>query len=262
MAVVASKTSPGWAKIKFLYAYAAGFELTADSEATGYEVGYMLNRLEGNYWLSTSTATQYINDTGSAGSGVDVDYLILYGHNLFTAGATVTLQYSSDNFSSDVNDAFTGEVPANDEVFFKTFASINADYWRLKISGATAEPKITIGYWGVATELEHCTTSFDPNAQRNNAIVNRSETGYVVGVYETFTERTQSFTWSKAELDIYDKLSMWFDTIGKQNFFVAWDSDNHPTEVFLMYADGNFNCPYSQNGQYRDLSVVLTGRKV
>src|SRR3990172_2311955 len=165
--------------------------LTADSEATGYEAAYLLNRLETNYWLSGSTATQYLTDTGSAGDGADVDYLVLYSHNLHTAGATVTLQYSSDNFAADVHDAFTGEIPAGDAIYFKTFALIHADYWRLKISGATSAPKITIGYWGMATELDYCTTSFDPNAQKDNAIVNRSETGYVLGVYTTFTERTQ-----------------------------------------------------------------------
>jgi len=122
-------------------------------------------------------------------------------------------------------------------------------------------PFITIGYWGDITELDYSSVSFDPNAQRIRDDVNRSQTGYQLGVYTKWTERTQRFRWDMAELDIYDKLEAWHENVGRQNFFTIWDADDHPTEVYLMYSDGNFNNSYALNGRYRNCSVNLTGRK-
>lgn len=257
---VASKITRGWAKIKFLYKTPSGMDLTASYETTGYEVSNMLNRLETNYWLSPSTDTQYIVDSGTAGTYVSVNYIALYDHNLYFAGATLTLQYSTDDFVADVNDAFTGEIPTSNKIFYKLFDLVSAPYWRLKIVGATVAPKITIGYWGELTELDYCTIAFDPNQLTNHDIVNKSIMGYVLGIYETYTERTMSFVWDNTE--IYDDLLDWSETIGKQNFFVAWDTEEHGSEVYLMFCeDGKLTAPYSKNGRYRSPRVNLTGRK-
>lgn len=257
-----SEIGGAWAKVKFLWDYNDNLTLSATSEASGYEVENMLNRLESNYWKSALTSEQYITDIGGD-SDIDVDYICLYDHNLYSGSATVTLQYSSDNFASDVNDAFTGEVPTSDNVFYKEFDLITADYWRIKISASTVAPQITIGYWGVATELDWCTVQFDPNQQENKDVVNVSNRGYVLGVYVAYTERLQTFTWSQSDLDLYDKLAAWFEGVGRQNFFTAWDTTAHADEIYLMYsADGKLNNPYTMNGKYRDMSVNLKGRKL
>lgn len=261
MSIVSSAVVSCWARIKFAYAFASTMELTATSEDSDNPVSNMINRLETNHYQSLITTTQYITDTGSAGTSTSADYLVLWGHNLKTAGATITLQHSNDNFSSDINDAFTGEIPTSDTYFFKEFTTISDDYWRIKITGASVAPMITIGYWGDITELDYCSVAFDPNAQRIRDDVNRSETGYQLGVYEKWTERTQRFTWAAAELDIYDALEAWHNVVGRENFFTIWDSLDHPTEVYLMYSDGVFNSRYTMNGRYRDCSVNLTGRK-
>jgi len=261
MSIVSSGVESKWAKVKFAHDYASTMSLTATSEDSSYPVSNMLNRLEGNCYQSLITTTQYITDTGSAGTSTSADYLVLWLHNLYTAGATVTLQYSNDNFSSDINDAFTGETPTSDTYYFKEFTTISSEYWRIKIESATVAPKITIGYWGDITELDWVNAQFDPNAQRIRDDVNRSETGYQLGVYTKYTERTQRFVWNKAELAIYDKLEAWHNNVGRENFFTIWDSDDHPTEVYLMYSDGVFDCPYDFNGRYRNCSVNLTGRK-
>ena len=263
MASVTSKSSAGWGRIKFFYKYSANMALEATSETTGYEASYVLNRLENNHWQSGSTSTQYLTDIGDAGSYTAVDYLILYGTNLKTAGAIVSLQYSSDNFSSDINDVFTPEVPADDGIFFKEFAQVTALYWRLEITTPSVAPKITILHWGEVVELDFCTSNFDPNAFINNSVVNRSNNGYQLGIYETFTERQQQFTWDNIELDIYDKIIAWAIAIGKQNFFIGWDTENHDTEIYMMYwADGEFKAPFSENGLYRTLTLNFTGRKL
>jgi len=257
---ITKKISTGWAKVKFFYDYSVLMELTATYENGNYPVENMLNRLEGNYYLSSSLNTQYITDTGSAGNNQTVDYIALYGHNLFSAGATLTLQYSSDNFSADINDAFTGETPTTDDYYLKEFDSITDDYWRLKITGATSFPKITIGYWGEATELDWCNVSFDPNSLTDKTIVNRTATGFVTGLYDTFQERSQNFIWNQMEPDIYEKLNTWRLAVGRQNFLTGWDTTDHPTEIYLMYWDGVWNNPFSDGGRYRNVNIKLIGR--
>lgn len=258
---ITKKISSGWAKIKFLYHYASAMTLTADYALSGYPIANILNRLEIDYWQSSSANDQNITDTGSAGSEQTVDYLVLFGHNLATIGAEVTLQYSNDNFSADINDAFTAETPSSDEIFFKEFDQVAEDYWRLNITGCSAAPKITIGYWGQITELGHCTVSFDPNERIIKDTTSISRTGYLLGTFEEYMERKQKFTWRDFEPDDYVKLETCIETVRKENFFTVWDSANHATEVFLMRsADGRIYAPYSMNGRYRNASVNLIGR--
>jgi hypothetical protein len=222
----------------------------------------MLNRLETNYYKSAITSTQYINGSGDYGTPKDADYLVLYRHNLATAASIVTIQTSIDgNFVANAVDVASGE-PTSDDLFYLPFTKTTSSYWRVQIAKASIAPQITIGYWGVAAELDWCSVSFDPNSQRIRDDVNRSETGYQLGVYERYTERTQRFTWNDAETDVYDELETWHNTIGRQNFFTAWDTTDHADEIYLMYSDGVFNNPYTLNGRYRNCSVNLTGRKI
>lgn len=260
---ITKRVQTSWARVKFGYHYPTSMVLTADYQLTGYEVSKMLDRLETTSWRSSSANDQYIYDTGTAGTTTEIDYIALSGHNLFTAGAEITLQYSNDNFSADEHDAFTAETPTSDDYFFKQFDAISDDYWRLEITGASIAPQITIGYWGQITELDWVTSAFDPNQRINKDTVLKDRQGRIVSVFEEWTERRQSLTWKDIEPDIYDKLDAWFTAIGKQNFFSIWESDQHSDEIYLMHCeDGSFNNPMSENGRYRSCKVNLVGRSL
>lgn len=258
-----------WAKIKFFWDQILnneGSSLVADSTDTmaDYDVDYLFNIMETNFWRSASTTDpQYITlDLGVSGDA-DADYLAILGHNLNTIGAIVTLQYSNDNFSGDINDAFTGEAPAADTVYLKRFTAPSAQrYWRLKLSDTmSAAPFMAICIWGEETELDWVQTAFDPHAE--TVVANRtvSYAGFITGTHIRHTERTLQLSWNEVESALYDKVRAWWDGSGLNNFFVAWDVTNNASDVYLMRPDMTFNAPFSGKGDLRNITIRLKGRK-
>ena len=258
-----------WAKIKFFYAMmlgASGSTLAAGStESSGdYDVDYIYNMLETNSWKAADTTSPvYLTLDLGVGNTADADYIAIIGHNLNTIGATVTLQYSTDDFAADVNDAFTGEAPSADTVYLKEFTAPGAKrYWRLKISGTlSAVPYLAICVWGLTTELDYATASFDPYAENVKAAVGLSQGGYVTGIHEKHTERSMSLRFSDADSTLYNKVKAWWDTSGLKNFFVAWETANNPSEAYLMRPGTSFTNPLTNGGAYRNITINLKGRK-
>lgn len=259
-----------WAKFKFFYDTmlgAAGSTLTATStEATGdHDVDYIHNWLETNMWEAEDIGLadpQYLTLDLGASNTADCDYLCILGHNLNTVGATVTLQYSTDDFAADINDAFTGVAPSADTVFLKEFTAPGAKrYWRLKISGhGSTAPYMAICVWGLTTELDYATASFDPYEQNVKAAVGISQGGYVTGVHTQYAERALNLSFADADSTLYGKVKSWHDSHGLKNLFVAWETANNPTDVYLMRPSAKFRNPFNQTGLYRNISVQLTGR--
>ena len=260
-----------WAKIKFFWRTMLGSDgstlVATSTEASGdFDVDYLHNWLETNRWKAEDSGLadpQFITFDAGVGNTETADYIAILGHNLNTAGATVTLQYSTDNFSGDINDAFTGEAPTADTVYHKEFTSPgDFRYWRLRIAGhgATA-PFMDIAVWGDKTELDFVTATFDPYDEDVKAKTNVSGGGVVTGIHTKFSERPLDLRWSDSSPEFYDIIRDWHDTHGLKNFFVAWETNNNPQDVFLMRPSNRFRNPYDQTGNFRDVSVTLKGRK-
>ncbi|MEE9614857.1 MAG: hypothetical protein V3W31_07930 [Thermodesulfobacteriota bacterium] len=260
-----------WSKVKFYYDTmlgSSGSTLTATStESTGdYDADYIHNWLETNMWKAEDVGLadpQYITYDAGAGNTKQADYLAILGHNMNTAGATVTLQYSTDNFAADINDAFTGEAPSADTVYLKEFTDPGAKrYWRLKISGhGSTTPYMAVCVWGRKTELDYATASFDPYEQETKAKVGVSYGGYVTGIHTQYTERELRFRFDDSDAALYSKIKAWHDDHGLKNFFVAWESANNPADVWLMRPSTRFRNPFNRTGLMRDVTIQLTGRK-
>ncbi len=258
-----------WAKIKFFYDTMLGFTgstLMADStDSSGdYDVDYTYKMFETNIWKAADTTSPvYLTLDLGAGNTADADYLAIIGHNLNTIGATVTLQYSTDNFAADVNDAFTGEAPSADTVYLKEFTAPGAKrYWRLKISGTlSVAPYLAICIWGEETELDYATAFFDPHAENVKATVGMSQGGYVTGIHEKYAERMLSLKFHDADSALYSKVKGWWDTSGLNNIFVAWETANNPSDVYLMRPGMKLNNPLANGGAYRNITINLKGRK-
>ncbi|HHL40890.1 MAG TPA: hypothetical protein ENJ37_10325 [Deltaproteobacteria bacterium] len=262
-----------WAKIKFFYDTmlgSPGSTLSATSTESGgdYHVDYIHNMLETNRWLAeddSMASTQYITYDAGAGNAAPADYLAVAGHNLYSAGASIVLQYSTDNFVSDINDAFAAFAPASDKAILREFASPGAyRYWRLVISGLTATaPYLSVCIWGTATELDYATASFDPNRQEVRAKVNRSYGGYVTGVHTMYAERIMTLRFSGADPSLYSKIDSWWESSGQylKNLFVGWETANNPDDIYLMRPEPRYDNPFTGGGLYRDITITLRGRK-
>lgn len=256
-----------WAKIKFFYDTmlgSAGSVITATSTAAGdYAAVYLYNMLETNMWLSADTASpQYIMYDAGAGNVKTADYIAVMGHNLKSAGAIIKLQYSDDGFTSHIWDAFAAFTPVSDGTTLKEFASPGAyRHWRLVVAGAAVAPYMTIAVWGNATVLDYATASFDPYCLDVKASVNLSYSGCVTGIHTRYAERSLSITFNDADAELYGRIKTWWDVSGLRSFFVAWETANSPSDVWLMRPDARFTAPLRYGGAYRDISVQLKGRK-
>lgn len=255
-----------WNKIKFFYDSvpgAGGSIITATSSAPGNHVENIFNMLEVNRWeASSALSPQYITVDLGAGLEKGSDYLAVLGHNLNAAGASVTLQHSTDNFASDINDAFSPFMPASDKVILKEFAAVAPKrHWRLKVDGHTATPYMAVCVWGNKTELDYAAAGFDPHEQEARSNVNISNGGYVSGIHNRYTERAMSIRFEDADAPLYEKIEAWWETSGVKNFFVAWENADHPDDIFLMRPDARFNNPFKAGGLYRDINIKLIGRK-
>ncbi len=255
-----------WNKVKFFYDTmlgSSGSTLAATTTASGHDVADICNMLEVNGWKAADlTDPHYITfDAGAAGQA-SADYLAIHGHNLASAGASIVLQYSSDNFALDINDAFTPETPATDRTYLREFAgTAQYRYWRLRITGHTQAPYMGICVWGIKTELDYATASFDPHSQEAKAAVNLSYGGYVMGSHTQYIERSMALRFEDADASLYAKVKAWWEGSGLKNFFVAWENANNPGEVFLMRPDPRFDNPLTSGGLYRDITINLKGRK-
>lgn len=253
-----------WAKVKFFWDKlpgSAGSALSATSTAAGdYSAEYLYNMLETNIWKAADSLPAYLSYDAGPGNAGAADYLAVAGHNLFSSGTILSLQYSADGIT--YQDAFTPFTPSTDAVVLKEFTNPGAfRYWRLGLTGMTAAPFMAICVWGVCTELDYATASFDPNSQEALANVNLSQGGYVAGIHTQYVERSVSFRFDDADPALYGKVRQWWDASGVKNFFVAWDTANNPGDVFLMRPDPRFNNPIKNGGSLREITIALKGRK-
>jgi hypothetical protein len=253
-----------WAKIKFYWKSILGSQgssLEASSTFERTSVSNISNMLETNLWQAAgSQGPHYITLDSGVGNTQEADYLAVSGHNLASANAQVSLQYSTDGES--YTNAFTPFTPASDMAFVKEFASPGAfRYWRLALEGTDIAPFIYIGAWGLRTELDYASASFDPNEQEVKAAVNLSNGGYLAGAHAKYIERSMTIRFDDADAALYGKVREWWEGSGSRNFFVAWEHSGHPEDVFLMRPEPRFSNPLKAGGAARDITIALTGRK-
>jgi hypothetical protein len=262
-AIVTAPVDPGWTWGKPTFYYRNGLSgLTATSTLSGTNVANLLDRLEVNFWIATSTATQYITFDAGTGNEYTADYFAVANHNVTSQDGLINLQYSSDNFSGDINDAFTAEKPASDHAFVKQFTAISSRYWRAAFTSMGDSARASVMYWGEKTELDFASSSFDPNESEYIDTINESENGVLLGIHKKYRRRQFNFRIQDADSDLYDTAENWFNTVGLEPFFVTWNYDEKPNDAYYMRStDGRFEAPYRLgNGDWRDLIFRLEGR--
>ncbi len=259
-----------WAKIKFFWDTMLGsressLSVTSTETVGDYSVDYIHNWLEVGSWKSANQTTPiYITYDSGVGNTKEADYLTILGHNLFTVGALVSLEYSSTGaWSGEEVAVVNSTTPLSNKVFHREFTSPGSfRYWRLKISGTlTDKPYMSICVWGSKTELDFVSSSFDPHRVNQMATVALSSSGFVTGVHERFVQRDIKLSFSGADSTLYGKIKTWHDSVGLRNFFMAWDSTNSSDDVFLVRTCKIFNNPFDETGVYRDVTIELKGRR-
>jgi len=231
----------------------------ASTTATGYDVLNLRDWRPYTAWQPTALPATVTVDCGAP---VAADYWLIYGHDLFTQGATIELRSSTDNFA--VSNVLVDSVtPASNANFVRHFASVSYRYWRFRITGTTM-PTLNIASVGTAFDIPvYLSSGFDPLGRQPMGVLTRSETGNPLGrtVQWEQWEQTLSFEWlTKAWLRTSWEPA-WEAHLRDDPFVFQWDVTNYPAEIYLVNTEGGFSTPHSAGG-YASLTFKVSAQVV
>ena len=187
---------------------------------------------------------------------------------LANESATATETALFDTVSTYLVDStnVVSHTPTDNLTFAKEFTQIDVRATRLEITGTlSAEPYISMAYWGDKVETTHFTRSLEPDGWKEMSNINKSQTGEILGVHNNYDERTgMNVTFSNVENEgtIHLNFKDWRETVRLLNFGVAWEKTEHTADVWTMsMKPGTFKAPLIDGGLYRNISFGLTGVK-
>lgn len=199
-----------------------GATLTATGTESGYDVENILDQKTFTFWKAAAHGTN--NLTADFGSAVAADTIGICGHNLYTVGATIYVEYSTDN--SNWSEA-AHVTPANNKALMLTFTAATKRYWRLRIVNSSGAPMIAVFYLGSKVAFE-----YPANTPQNivdegiNAVEEMSKGGNFLGAVVNYKEGVLERTWidfTRSWLVSY--MDPFWDNHAsqKKNFFYADD---------------------------------------
>ena len=249
-----------WSKVTIYYKHNLS-SLVASSTASGFDVANLLDRLERTLWKGDTIADITIKHDAGAGNTYYANSLRIARHNLASIGATLSMQYSTDDFVSDINNAFTPFIPSDDKAIIKEFTAFNIRYSRIKLTRMTDKPSMALAEWGRKTELDFASQLFDPHSYADNDNFNISAEGHLLGIHETWKERDITLVFDHADDTLYQKLVDLYGVVDLQNFFCAWEKTDHAADKWLVRRQpGRRNNPLIYGGNRRTITLNLTGR--
>ena len=235
--------------------------LVATDTETGYDVLNLIDLRPYTFWKAASHGTKYI--TVDCGAAKSADCLAIIGHNLYTAGATVSIESSPDNSSWTVR--LAGFTPTSDKAVLKTFTSASAQYWRIKIVTAAVAAYMAVALLGVKIQFEYPPeTPYTPYAETAAADVERSKNGHILGVstYNPVLNLQAQFGLvSRTWLDAY-YIPFWQNHARLfKPFFFVWDLDTYSADVFFVSIgdDASLETPFSVLTNTDVLSLKMRG---
>jgi hypothetical protein len=230
-------------------------------------------------WLCTDVdpVVRLVKDTATAGTMLfdevaiyggyigTADSLAIIGHNFAAAAATVSVEMSNDNAAW--TERLAGFTVSTDKALLKTFASVAARYWRLKIVTAAIAPRMAILMIGSRLDFERYAAGEWLGPQESIVAESiRSETGNLLGSTLKYTGlsfdlsfRFLTLTWAESTFK-----SAWDDYLSLlKPFFFAPDVTNHATEVYFVKIPDNFKLrmPHTSGGTRRNLDLTFEGLK-
>jgi hypothetical protein len=229
----------------------------ASSTASGTAAANVADWRPYTWWRPTALPATLTVDCGSARAA---DYALIWGHTLFTAGCTVEVRGSTDNFGAS-NVLVASLTPTSDEPFLITFGAVSYRYWRIRITGAATMPSLAIAAIGSVLQLPvGLPEQFDPIGRKVEGQTNRNENGQPLGrvvQFESWTESLKlqkvSWAWIRATW-----LPAWRAHLRSSPFVFAWAPVGYPAELRLVTAGEQFTTPHMAGGR-ADLTVELKG---
>jgi hypothetical protein len=213
--------------------------LTSSTVAAGYDVQNILDERVYTYWKANAAGANYIQ--GAWGAAQAVDCVGIAGHNLFTVGATIYIEHSS-NGADWVQDATV--VPASDNLIILSFTSVSSAYWRLRIANSSGLPMVAVLFMGAAVTFEY--PAVGPFAPLDEGIIaesTQSETGNLLGSTVKFNDLALDRTFQNFTKSFFtSSIKPFWDAHGKllKHFFYADDLTNAADMVYYCRLKSEF----------------------
>lgn len=246
----------GYPRIYYDNRFADGTPVASTTAAGDFDVLNLIDFRSGSFWKPTALPATVTIDCGSAAAASSI---VVWGHDLFTQGATLEVRGSTDNFVSSnvLVDTYT---PTNNKPFVRSWSSVSYRYWRERITGVTM-PSIAITCLGVPLTLPvYLDDSFDPLRSNPEGVFNRSVKGHPLGRVTEYEEWSQNLplklvtkAWLRATWE-----PAWDAHLRDNPFVFGWDVDSYPTELRLVTVKDGFSSPH-HFGDWADLGCDIVG---
>lgn len=198
--------------------------VTVTSENAAFPKPYLYDRDIGFLFKGASTpANFYITIDQGASLSYEVDRLMIpAGHNL--DGLSLKLQYSTDNFAADINDAVAW-TQSGSGLIDKTFTAQTKRYWRLNIASPAAAPELAEMFLTKAVPFIYNPEFGGPVGKKRNVDRTESRAGLAQKIKNGEARRTYKYAWSILETAEKTLFEAWDDHCeGVKNFYLI-DTD-------------------------------------
>lgn len=236
----------GYPKLLFDNRFADAIPAASSTAAGNFNAANVADMRAYTWWKPNAMPAMLTVDCGSAKAA---NYALIYGHDLFTQGATLEIRASTDNFAAS-NVLVASITPSDNGVYLLEFATASYRWWQMKLTGA-GMPSVAIAMIGNAFVMPAFLKSgFDPISPATIQQSNNNDNGQPLGKIIDYAQFKQSLvfgnvswawlrsTWQPA----------WRSNLRGSPFFLAWDSANYPTEVYLVTAGDTPKTPHAQGG--------------
>lgn len=234
--------------------------ITASTEATGYEAANVADGLTWDFWrpLDGDTAAWIAFDYGSL---VSVDYVGIAVHNLGSIGASVTVQAYIGGMWQDVHE-FT---PTSDAPLMALFEALEAQEWRLVLSGYTAYDTPSIGVVNIGTAMRfqrNIYVGHTPITMGRNTNIkpNLSNTGQFLGRSVERRGAQTNIALNNLTPDWYRETFEPFAQYAITGaFFWMWRPDDYPEEVGYVWTTTDIIPSNQRNNGMMSVSFKVEG---
>lgn len=209
--------------------------LSATATAAGTAVANLKDWRSFTGWTGVGTGDHYV--TVNIATAKTADCIGIFGHNFGTAGATISVEGSTDNFTGDTTVALAGFAPSDDFAILRKFDSLNKDDWRLKMTGMSVAPSMAILVIGNKLEMERwLQKGWQPTPEQVEGNATRGRKGHHLGsvveiIMLDFRPRWKLLTESWVENSFKP---LWDSHLSLlKPFFWADDPGDHVDRVYL-----------------------------
>ncbi len=211
------------------------------------------------YWQAAAFGTAYLypNFSGKA------DAFGIVGHNLGTAEASVSIEYSATGaWAGEEVEQLASFTPADDLAILKAFNQADG-YWRIKIVTAAVVPFCGVVMIGEALQFPVTPdTPYVPFTEGTKGRAVESKTGQLLGVDISYFPISVKPRWSNLPrtfvfseyADFWNDHARW-----RKPFLYGWDLDVFPEHVFFVRHKGKHGTPLSVLTLADRLSLDLVG---